>query len=129
MILYQEGALISRCVRKRAESVGNTSFYFVSTAGNHYYKVVAQNPPSTGVGGMNPIQAYFAQHPKQLLAFKYFVVYGLGFVVTYVGALETNGLISQSWTPFVAVALGMIENEAKILDPNTPWPFTGAQKK
>jgi len=50
-ILTKDRNGISNCVRKKSEGIGTTSFYFESTAGNHYFKVVEQNNIQTGAGG------------------------------------------------------------------------------
>ena len=103
--------------------------------GGYVYCLLDDNPVATGltgaappaaVPGPNPLEAYFLQHPKQLVAFKYGVVYGLGFLVTYAGALVTNGLISQNWVPIAAIVIGVIEDHLKLLDPKKKWPGVGA---
>lgn len=47
-VLTNNGDSISKCVRKKAEGVGTTAFFFRNTVSNQYFKVVLKNALATG---------------------------------------------------------------------------------
>ena len=106
--------------------------YSCNTLTNGFIYTNVSDPQAGGTGaGGNPmgIKEWMDQHADVRSAFKYAVVYGVGFLLTYVAAVATNGMIDQQYVPFVVIAVGVLTEKSKLLDPTVPWPIVGAGKK
>jgi hypothetical protein len=126
-ILVENRDDISNCVRKRAEGVGNTSFYFRNVQGTQYFKTVLNNA-TTGGGNMGNIKQYFDEHPDQRMLFKYGVIYGASLAAAFLGYKLSQGAFTGELLMLIPVVIAYLNEKVKPLDPSKPWPIVGSGK-